>query len=209
MTEYLAPAGRRAKLNKTLVRWHWISAAVSLIGMLLFSITGITLNHASQIGSDTRVHTHELVLPEAVLQPLRAAAQQKSTELPVTARRWLEQRIDIAVRNDQAEWSENELYLSMPRPGGDAWISIDLHSGELLAEHSDRGWLAYFNDLHKGRHTGAAWRWFIDLFAIACLVFCLTGLWLLALQAQRRVSTWPLVALGLVVPALIALLLIH
>ena len=32
-------------------QWHWISAAVCLIGMLLFAITGITLNHASQIES--------------------------------------------------------------------------------------------------------------------------------------------------------------
>ncbi|MGO4778993.1 PepSY-associated TM helix domain-containing protein, partial [Lysobacter sp. 2RAB21] len=37
-------ANRRSFWLKTLHRWHWISAAVSLIALLLFSITGITLN---------------------------------------------------------------------------------------------------------------------------------------------------------------------
>lgn len=202
-------ASKRAQLNKTLLRWHWISAALSLFGMLLFSVTGITLNHAAQIGAEVQRHTEELTLPDSMLSELRRAAAADQPELPVIARRWLEQRLDMSLGSDQAEWSADELYLSMPHPGGDAWISIDLGNGALLAERSDRGWLAYFNDLHKGRHTGAAWRWFIDLFALACLVFCLTGLWLLALQANRRVSTWPLVALGLLLPALIALLLIH
>ncbi|NIV36045.1 MAG: hypothetical protein GWN58_43325, partial [Anaerolineae bacterium] len=30
----------------TLRQWHWISSALCLVGMLLFSVTGITLNHA-------------------------------------------------------------------------------------------------------------------------------------------------------------------
>ena len=34
---------------KTLLRWHWISSALCLIGMLGFAITGFTLNHAADI----------------------------------------------------------------------------------------------------------------------------------------------------------------
>ena len=40
---------RRGYWLRTLHQWHWISAAVCLIGMLLFAVTGITLNHAAQI----------------------------------------------------------------------------------------------------------------------------------------------------------------
>ena len=32
-------------------RWHWISAAICLIGMVLFAATGITLNHAGSLES--------------------------------------------------------------------------------------------------------------------------------------------------------------
>ena len=54
-----------------------------------------------------------------------------------------------------------------------------------------------------------AWSWFIDVFAAACLVFSITGLLILKFHAVSRPSTWPLVGLGLVIPALLALLLIH
>ena len=108
-----------------------------------------------------------------------------------------------------AEWSEQEVYLSLPRPGGDAWLSIDRTTGAVEYERTSRGWIAYLNDLHKGRNAGAAWRWFIDIFAIACLVFCITGLFLLQMHARQRPSTWPYVVLGLVLPLLLALLFIH
>ena len=66
-----------------------------------------------------------------------------------------------------AEWSDEELYLSAPGPGRDAWVSIDRASGAAKFETTDRGWIAYFNDLHKGRNTGLAWTIFIDVVAAA------------------------------------------
>ena len=79
----------------------------------------------------------------------------------------------------------------------------------MLYESTDRGWVSYLNDLHKGRNTGAAWSWFIDIFAGVCVLFSLTGLLLLQRHATGRPSTWPLVGLGLIVPVLLALLFIH
>ena len=55
----------------------------------------------------------------------------------------------------------------------------------------------------------AAWFWFIDVFAVACIVFTVTGLLLLQLHARHRPSTWPLVATSLLVPLILALFLIH
>jgi len=88
-------------------------------------------------------------------------------------------------------------------------VRIDRHTGEAEYEDTDRGWISYLNDLHKGRHTGAAWSWFIDAFALACLVFSITGLFILQMHARVRPSTWPLVGLGLVLPVLLAILFIH
>ncbi|MBN9002590.1 MAG: PepSY-associated TM helix domain-containing protein, partial [Rhizobiales bacterium] len=95
------------------------------------------------------------------------------------------------------------------RRGGDAWLSIERDSGAVAYEVTDSGWIAYLNDLHKGRHTGKAWGWFIDLFAAVAIVFCLTGLLLLYLHANRRRATWPVVSMGLVIPALLVVLFIH
>jgi hypothetical protein len=96
------------------------------------------------------------------------------------------------------------VYVSLPRPGGDAWLTIDLASGEVTHELTKRGWIAYFNDLHKGRNAGAVWSLFIDTFAIAAVIFSTTGLLLLKMHATHRPSTWPVVGLGLVVPLIVA-----
>ena len=188
--------------------WHWISSAICLIGMLLFAITGVTLNHAADIKATPEIITKEAQLPAEILDAISVPDAEKAP-LPETLRAWLADMQKIEVRNQLAEWSEDEIYLSLPRPGGDAWLSIDLENGELLYELTDRGWVSYFNDLHKGRNTPVAWSWFLDFFAIACIIFCITGLLLLKRYASGRPATWPMVGLGLVAPWVLILLFIH
>lgn len=193
-------------------QWHWISSAICLVGMVLFAFTGITLNHAGDIEARPVTRTVEEVLPRPLLAQLSAFASApeapEEARLPPELRQWLESQ-SVQVGGRQAEWSEDEIYLSMPRPGGDAWLAIDLASGELLYEDTDRGVISWLNDLHKGRNTGTAWFWFIDVFSVACLVFCGTGLWLLARHSKSRPSTWPMVGLGVVVPLLLIILFVH
>lgn len=191
----------------TLRQWHWISSALCLAGMLLFAVTGITLNHASQISAKPAIETLEVVLPAPLRAELKSAFNQQT--LPDSIQGWLQQQLKRSISWTDAEWSADELYVALPRPGGDGWLSIELDSGELLYESTDRGWVAYFNDLHKGRNTGAAWSWFIDIFAAICVVFSLTGLWLLLRQSKMRPTTWPVTLAGLLVPLLIMLLFIH
>ena len=200
---------RRAFWLKHLYRWHWISSAACLLGMLLFTITGITLNHAGRIESKPRVTAREAEAPKDVLATLADGARPRKGVLPPVAREWIDRALGVRVGSREAEWSKTEVYVALPRPGGDAWVTIDLDSGEARYELTDRGWISYLNDLHKGRHTGEAWSWFIDVFAVACLVFCVTGLLLLQLHASGRPSTWPMVGLGLVIPLLLAILFIH
>lgn len=192
----------------SLREWHWISSAICLVGMLLFSVTGITLNHAAQIKAKPEILTIEAEVPADIIAAIKIPAEEKAV-LPEVLIDWLAQTRDISVGNQLAEWSQDEIYISLPRPGGDAWLSIDLVSGELVYELTERGWISYFNDLHKGRNTGVAWSWFIDVFAVFCIIFCITGLLLLKRYASGRPATWPMVALGLVLPWVLILLFIH
>lgn len=200
---------RRGYWLRHVQRWHWISSAVCLVGMILFAVTGITLNHATSIEGEPAVVTREASLPAPLHEAVRTGPTEGNAPLSEPLRRWLGEAIGVHVEDRAAEWSEEEIYLSLPRPGGDAWLSVDRETGDVTYEKTDRGWIAYFNDLHKGRNTGGAWSWFIDVFAAACLVFSVTGLVLLWLYAGNRPSTWPLVGLGLVVPLILALLMIH
>jgi hypothetical protein len=206
---------RRAYWLKTLHEWHWVSSALCLIGMILFSVTGFTLNHASQIETKPQIMT----LRGSIESALRERLEQQSADarkvhkgkapLPADLQAWIQKTWQIDTGPGEAEWSEDEVYLSLPRPGGDAWLRVNLSDGEIEYERTDRGWISYLNDLHKGRHTGVAWSWFIDIFATSALVFSITGLFILKMHAGNRPFTWPMVGMGLVIPVLLALLFIH
>ena len=216
MTAASSNAPQRAYWLKKLHEWHWISSAICLIGMLLFAVTGFTLNHAGQIEAKPKVETREAQLPADLLEKLQQTQKQSAqaaskdvVTLPADIDGWLAQQIKVSAKGFAVEWSEEEAYVPLPRPGGDAWLRVDMNDGAVEYETTDRGWISYLNDLHKGRHAGAAWSLFIDLFAIGCLVFCITGLLILKMHAQRRPMTWPMVGLGFVLPVLLVLLLVH
>ena len=194
---------------KQLHTWHWMSAAVSLICMLLFAITGITLNHASAIDAKPKVVSRNAKLPAPLLRMLVAKPADDKAPLPAPVAANVAATIGLDPAGKPGEWSDSDVYVAMPRPGGDAWVSIDRTSGAITSEVTDRGWISYLNDLHKGRNVGDAWKCFIDFFAIACILFTTTGLLLLQILAKNRRLTWPLVGLGLAIPVILALLFIH
>ncbi len=200
---------RRAWWMKQLRTWHWISGSLCLVATLMFAVTGITLNHAAQIEAKPAVITKDANAPDEILAALKSEPEKGRSAVPATLADWIEKTFGASAKDRQVEWSADEAYVSMTRPGGDAWVTIDRETGEAKFEHTDRGWIAYLNDLHKGRNTGPAWSWFIDVFAVGCLVFCVTGLLLLQLYAKGRPMTWPIVGFGLGLPILLAILFIH
>lgn len=193
----------------TVRQWHWISSAVCLVGMLLFSLTGITLNHAELIPASISTEEINIEVPLPLVRNIDIPEQEKSP-LPENLRSWLSENLSLHIpASVRGEWMDDEVYVPLPRPGGDAWMSLNLDTGELVYEKTTRGLIAYLNDLHKGRDTGTAWSWFIDVFAVACIVFCISGLLLLYRHTSQRPSTWPVVGLGLVIPVLLIILFVH
>ena len=176
--------------------------------MLFFAVTGITLNHAASIPAAPSVLERHGDLPRQMVGML-SARTMPDAPLPGPVALAVRKAVGLDPAGRPAEWSDEEIYIALPRPGGDAWVSVDRATGRLTAEITDRGWISYLNDLHKGRNSGDAWFWFIDLFAVACIIFTLTGLLLLQVHSKRRRATWPLVFAGFAFPAALALLFIH
>ncbi|WP_154224643.1 PepSY-associated TM helix domain-containing protein [Marinicella rhabdoformis] len=197
---------KRSSWKKLLHTWHWVSSAVSLICLLLFSLTGITLNHADWFESKTTVETGDLNLPKAVVQTIKSNFSDGEVKaLPHTLIQWLENQKpnEFNYSKGSFEWDEYEVYFKQPMPGGDKWFVVDIEGAVLSYSVSHRGAIAWLNDLHKGRHTGLVWKWFINVFAVAIFIFSLTGLWLLQIHSKRRPSTWYITASGLLIPALL------
>ena len=190
-----------AKASRTV---HWISSAVGLASLVFFSITGITLNHPDWFAAQPSASLEEVTLPSVWLQEFRLADELAQLELLSTElnNRWrlgLPRNID----RDEIEW-----VLDYQRPGGIDTVVLALETGELALERVDDGLIATINDLHKGRHAGAAWIYLIDITAIICLLFAVTGMLLLYVHAGKRRSTWPLVGLGTALPFLLYWILV-
>jgi len=196
---------------KQLHQWHWISSAICLMAMLLFSITGLTLNNATLIKATPEVTRLKATLPAPLLTRFQAYAEEHAdakVPLPAEIADWANAAFPVDVRGERAEWTEEDAYVALPRPGGDAWLRIAADGGAEF-EKTERGWIAWLNDMHKGRNTGPVWSWFIDIFAVACIVFCLTGFLILKYHAANRPSTWPVIGFGIVLPVVLALLFVH
>lgn len=193
--------------------WHWISSAIALLGLLFFSVTGITLNHAEDLEAGKQDYsTVRKDMPPALVTTLREDVRREGegeAEPTEPLRAWIREAFGIDTGGHNADWKADEITLTLERPGGDAWLKMDLTRGNAEYHVTDAGWVAYLNDLHKGRHTGSAWSWFIDLIAAACVIFAVTGFVILQMHAANRSLTWPLVGLGIMVPLVIAALFIH
>src|SRR3546814_20149935 len=122
MTNFMPATKKKAGLTrsfwlKPLHRWHWISAALSLVGMLLFAVTGITLNHAADIEASPTVTEREARLPPPLLKALPGGGAEKAP-LPEPVGAWLGQELSVSAAGREADWPDADIYLGLPRPGG-------------------------------------------------------------------------------------------
>ncbi|AFV00045.1 PepSY-associated TM helix domain-containing protein [Simiduia agarivorans] len=178
---------------------HWISSALGLLSLLSFSVTGITLNHPDWFSANRSVEQRTLVLTESQHVHWRQQGERAQFELLAQL---LDQQFALPLpqrfEQDDVEW-----VFDYPKPGGVITVVFDVETGELFYEEVNDGWVSLINDLHKGRHSGRVWSGYIDITALVCMFFSLTGLWLLWVHARKRLSTWPLVLAGGLVPLFI------
>lgn len=130
----VADQKRRAFWLKHLHQWHWISSGICLVAMLVFAATGLTLNHAAQIEAKPQVTHRKATLPESLLAPLRQQAEAADAKggskaaLPPAVRDWVGRELAVTVDQQSADWSADEVYVALPRPGGDAWVRVALET---------------------------------------------------------------------------------
>lgn len=206
----LGRLARRDAVLRLMMRWHWVSAALALVGMLFFATTGITLTNAGFFENTRPVVTrYEASLPVNVLTDLNRLAGRAAQELPASLTAWVHSSWGMALHPKNVEWQDDEVFIDLKRPGVDAWLSIDRKSGAAQYEADDQGWIAFFDDLHRGKNTGPIWSWLVTAFGVCCVIFSLTGLVILQIRARSRWQVWPVVGLGLLIPTVLVLVFVH
>ena len=162
---------------------HWallIHIYVSMAGftlVLLFAVTGLTLNH-QDFGLSARETTKKTVeVPSTLLQsPNQSALSKHFVE-------------SIGIRSPLTDYreDESEIQMTFAAPGRRCVVTIDRASGTADVDIETRGTLGRLDDLHKGWDSGRAWYWVIDVTAILLTISSLTGMiTLFSLRARRR-----------------------
>lgn len=174
---------------------RWLHTYVSLLGfgfLVFFSITGITLNHASffemgePIEQDIKGTVSVPEQPEGAAMGLGLLGEIRST-------------FHIDAHLDGWEVEDNLVLLSFRKPGYVAELEVDQGTGAVTGYTIKEGLWTVLNDLHKGRSTGRVWSWVIDISAVVLLIAGATGIWLLWYVKKRRKSGLVLTGAGILV----------
>jgi uncharacterized protein len=175
---------RAVFVNKTLLHLcrtvHVYLTMLGLLVMLLFSVTGFTVNHAAWFGA-----TSPRVTERDDQVPLPLVAQRDGLRIVEHLRQTFGIRAAMTNFGDQ----EDEYYVSFKSPG-ELWeISVAKATGKVRARQEAYNFTAIVNNLHRGRFSGPAWSWVIDISAGLIVLACATGfvLWL-ALPRRRQLG---------------------
>ncbi len=179
----------------------YISTALFTL-LIFFCVSGVLLNHLSWLsGTDKTTGMTNGYLPEPIATQLQALG---STNDVIG---YIETQYQLRGLS-RMDWDKesNELMLDYPVPAGYALVIVDTVTNAYAIEYQQGNMLSILNDLHKGRHSGKAWSWVIDLTAILMCLFALTGLIILFQHKKKRnLGLW-FTLLGTLTPLLIYML---
>jgi len=174
------------------IRWiHTYISLVTLLIVLFFSITGLTLNHTEWSSGGV---VEKQVTGSMDVKWLDSTAPDK---LNIAEK--LRQDHSLRGHVDEIRIDDRECTVMFKAPGYAADAFIDVKTGSYQMTIAEEGKLAVMNDLHKGRHSGKLWGVLIDASAILLTIISLSGLGLLFFLKRIRTGGLIVVAAGAVV----------
>lgn len=203
---------RASRTLASVSRWlHIYLSMFAFATMLLFSITGLTLNHPDWFGAGeatTVDQTSEVpltLLGSPTEDPDGTSIAVDQLAALVRGSHGLRGQLDRGdIRIDDLECS-----LSWKAPGYAADAVIDRETGRCLVSITSHGFVEVINDLHKGRDTGAVWSLVIDATAVLLTLVALTGFVLIFFIRRRRVPGLVASLIGTLVIAAAAIWLLQ
>lgn len=173
------------EINRSLLAFcrtvHIYLTMLGLLVMMLFGITGFTINHEEWFGgrNAARMTEHTGTVPRELI------AQRDYLRIVEHLRQTLQ--IRGAMENFADDFADMAITFKQP---GEVWdITVDKSTGQVSARSEQYGFVAIINNLHRGRYTGPAWSLVIDVSALLIVLACLTGfvLWL-ALPRRKKLG---------------------
>jgi hypothetical protein len=182
------------KETAKLSRWlHIYLSMLSFAVVLFFSFTGLTLNHPNWFGGDKQV----VVKNKGKLNVnwVNPADTSKVSKLEIVE--FLRKTYHVKGLVNEFRIDDIEVSVSFKGPAYACDAFIDRQTGIYEVSEIKMGLMAVMNDLHKGRDTGKAWAWVIDVSAVFLILVSLSGLILLFFIKKRRFAGLIAGAVGL------------
>ena len=175
----------RLKVHSWL-RWlHIYISMFTLLVVLFFAVTGITLNHPEwAFGTEETSSEVTGTLPEGWRQGETVDWLRVADYL----------RAEHGVHGTPQDYRIDELEgaISFRGPGYSADAFIQAATGGYQMSIVEQGAVGWLNDLHRGRDAGTAWKWVVDLSGVFLTVVALSGigiLWFLKRIRTRAIAT--------------------
>ena len=170
---------------------------ISLVLVLFFGLTGLTLNHPDWTFGDEATTTTLTGTLDGV-----TAADGSVDFLAVSEELRSRHGIGAAVADHRVEGTQGSISYRGPGYAADVTFATDTGRYTLVVEQ--QGFVAVMNDLHKGRDADTSWKWVIDVSAGVLVVISLSGLVLQLYLRRRRRSALVVVGVGLVATVVLA-----
>jgi hypothetical protein len=162
----------------------------SLLAILFFSLTGITLNHP-----DWAFTNRESKLETKGQLPSGWKKGEKDVDWFVVSE-YLRQKDSVRGAAGEKSADESEGSITFKAPGYTADCFIDTQTGKYDLTVTTLGFIGVMNDFHRGRDSGSAWPWLIDISGVTLAIVALTGIGLLWYLKKVRIPAYIVMAVG-------------
>lgn len=200
-----SPTHNRWAIKRQLVRWsrlvHIYLSLFGLAAILFFSVTGLTLNHPDWFFEESITQLNGSVSTDWLNNGATPPADWDESDysyaidkLPIAEHLRAEHSLCGTVSDFLA--FEDECEVTFQGPGYAAVARINRQTGEYTVDVAANDFVTVINDLHKGRHSGSAWKWIIDVSAIIGVLVAITGFILIFFLKLHRTAGLVTAAIG-------------
>ena len=183
-------------------RWlHIYLSMVSFFILLFFAVTGLTLNHTEWFADQQVTKTFNGSLNKSWV-----SGKDSTTIARLEIVEFVRKQHAIGGAVSEFTTDENQCAISFSGPGYSADVFVNKEDGSYEISETKTGLFGIINDLHKGRDSGNAWKWLIDISAILMTVVSLSGLVMLFFLKKKRLAGIILMIVGTLISLIVYLL---